>query len=118
MEKEIIEGDKLIAVFANEDQKIDQRSFWITVPGKEMKHWVNDRDLKYHSSWDWLMPIVEKIERDYEMTFHISGKLVSVLSNDGIGYEWNGSNIEYSKILSVWYSVVDFIKWYNKIKQL
>lgn len=30
-----------------------------------------ESDLKYHSSWDWLMPVVEKIERQYKTNFII-----------------------------------------------
>jgi len=28
-------------------------------------------DLKYHSSWDWLMPVVDKIEREHKANFRI-----------------------------------------------
>ena len=28
-------------------------------------------ELKYHTSWDWLMPVVEKIEREHKANFRI-----------------------------------------------
>jgi hypothetical protein len=74
------------------------------------------KDLKYHSSWDWLMPVVEKI----------SEKKVDVSISHACGYDlWhcsisgpyeqppyihNRSNIMTE---AVWLAVVEFIKWYN-----
>lgn len=26
--------------------------------------WWSENEFKYHSSWDWLMPVVEKIEKE------------------------------------------------------
>jgi|SRR6478609_6864985 len=89
---DIIEGNKLIAEFEG----------YYTTDGKEWAR-SNKRlvdEYKYHSSWDWLMPVVEKI--------------------------WQLQNSEYSKewedfcrlkihetIQKVYQAVVEFIKWYN-----
>ena len=40
---------------------------WITIPN-ENRNGVSENeisnDLQYHTSWDWLMPVIEKIEND------------------------------------------------------
>ena len=30
--------------------------------GANEKHYFNDWEMRFHESWDWLMPVVEKIE--------------------------------------------------------
>jgi len=67
-------------------------------------------DLKYHTSWDWLMPVVEKIESLSGTTVLIKrigceiimyGKTISKQTSD-------------TKIEAVWLAVIEFIKWYNE----
>lgn len=63
-------------------------------------------DLKYNSSWDWLMSVVEKIknigthsetsEREYILLDNINDALIVV------------------RIDLVYSAVIDFIKWHNK----
>lgn len=78
--------------------------------------------LHYNSSWDWLMPVVEKISK----LNHVSLHLVPTQIGKNEGY----CHIEYGivgveKIIvnhgvfidSTWLSVVNFIKWYNKKNQ-
>jgi hypothetical protein len=67
---------------------------------------------KYHESWDWLMPVVDKI-RSYNnvIAFEICfclGVIVKVRYGD----EWH--NYESNNALEViWTAVVEFIQWYN-----
>ena len=86
---------------------------------------VTHADLKYHSSWDWLMPVVEKIEgmnwcvrvENWPKCFPTPYKeLYSV---------WMWLNPEdapeiqtYSdvKIKAVHVAIYQFIQWYNKTK--
>jgi len=35
------------------------------------QHFFTPKEMKYHSSWDWLMPVVEKIEREHKANFRI-----------------------------------------------
>lgn len=53
-------------------------------------------DFKYHSSWDWLMPVVQKINQLKPKNDFFYGQFVLK------------ANIE-----KVYKSVVEFIKWYN-----
>jgi hypothetical protein len=46
-----IEGNKAIDIFMDKSTEAD-----LSTPSEYLN------DLKYHSSWDWIMPVVEKIE--------------------------------------------------------
>lgn len=84
--------------------------------------WTNVRELKYHSSWDWLMPVVEKIESigyDTRIAFirernngvdsktHICD---IEKSNNSEGIIYHKGN---SKLDATYKAVVQFIQWYN-----
>ena len=62
-------------------------------------------DFEYHSSWDWLMPVVEKIKQLYND------------SEDIFKEEWYTKSIFQMGIMmpikAVYEAVVEFIKWYN-----
>jgi hypothetical protein len=86
------------------------------------KHLVSGafvEDLQYHSSWNYLMEVVEKIE-DIETID------VDILTNGTRIYEWrsggrviadNCANISFDKKIEHTYdSVVEFVQWYNKNK--
>lgn len=68
---------------------------------------------EYHSSWDWLMPVVEKIE-DMSYDVNITGTHVIIVNSEN-GYEYD--DMANSKIKAVWEAVVIFIQWYNNQKQ-
>jgi hypothetical protein len=71
----------------------------------------------YHSSWDWIMPVVERIESLHSI---IEGKYINIRISQGY-VEIEGANerifyncsIEGSKITTVYKGIIDFIKWYN-----
>jgi len=77
--------------------------------------------LKYHESWDWLMPIVEKIESEldknnackYNIT--IIQSFVEIIENhtSEIIVELDMDD----KINAVYASVIAFIEWYNKFEK-
>jgi hypothetical protein len=94
-----------------------------------------DSGLKYHKSFDWLMPVVEKIESldlkeyfyqwedEYGKHYNFEGICVEIEKNSC----WIYANLlldpsfdfayNYpcdSKIEAVYKSVVEFIKWYNE----
>jgi len=71
-----------------------------------------ESQLNYHESWDWLMPVVEKIEEDEEID-------VNILLNGTIIFKWrtnteivnNVAKISFDKkIEHVYDAVVNFIK--------
>tara|TARA_R110000796_G_scaffold55278_1_gene128822 strand:+ start:287 stop:607 length:321 start_codon:yes stop_codon:yes gene_type:complete len=59
-------------------------------------------DLKYHSSWDWLMPVVMKISRKIDKPID---EVVSLLTEVGSDNIWD--------IKSFYNAIVEFIKEYN-----
>ena len=78
---------------------------------------------KYHTSWDWLMPVVEKIEsfqdgedgdsmRGHLYNFRIEQYFVYILDGESMDViiEMNGD----SKIDATYKAVVEFINQYNK----
>lgn len=60
-----LEQNKLIALFLGAEYKQDdyeQWGYWFEKPFVENWHTGFNADaLKFHTSWDWLMPVVEKI---------------------------------------------------------
>lgn len=76
--------------------------------------------LKYNTSWDHLMPVVEKIENGSYKTFNFGFKIgmhdwVSVYSRQGTGEFTEFSEfIGPSKLDATHKAVVHFIKWYNQ----
>lgn len=72
-------------------------------------------DLNYAVSWDWLMPVVEKIEnlKDH-IEVNISGTDCTIwylpdLKPVGVTRNWP------TKIEAVYNAVVSFIRWYNRV---
>lgn len=104
-EQEIIEGNKLIAKF-------------IGLKQNDLEHWINkdylfgsqlklfDFELKFHSSWDWLMLVIEKIEllgfftRILDLGMGIEGDLII-------------ERFGKTKLEGVYITIIEFIKWYN-----
>lgn len=93
--------------------------------------------VKYHSSWDWLMPVLDKIEKMgatirinsnfnqfNKRNFHqvtieiVSGELSKsgkAFWGDGYKYQKHSDTSE-NKMEAIYSSVIDFIKWYNENK--
>jgi hypothetical protein len=69
-----------------------------------------DVDLKYNTSWDWLMPVVEKIESDerYDVDIMQYGTRISDNQKEIVN---NIANISFDKKIDHTYqAVVEFIK--------
>lgn len=97
---------------------------------------VAPKFLKYHSSWDWLMPVVKKIgelecSREITIKFHdfptycfISGeKYFAVTHNvypsfESYSEERENSGVWHRTLIeAVYKAIVEFIKWYNENKK-
>jgi hypothetical protein len=71
-------------------------------------------DLKYHSSWNWLMPVVEKIEDYDEYDVEILQYGTKVLKNS-VEIITNVADFSFDKKIEHCYdAIVKFIKEYNK----
>jgi len=81
---------------------------------EEIIYSTRPEQLLFHKSWDWLMPVVEKIwsiignrESIFYFQFYNFSELISA-SHDNIGKDHK---------YDCWLAVVKFIKWYNKQKK-
>ena len=84
--------------------------------------WYEEHELSYHTSWDWLMPVVEKIENtnlfptaENAVNVTIGATLYCVIQ-DSYGEELEIVGQDKTKLLSVYQAVVEFINQYNKNK--
>ena len=112
MEKNIeIDGNKLIGVFHGAEYSSNtQRLYYesesmIDFALSIHATIVNIKEAKYHTSWDWLMPVVHKIGG---LAYPPIGDKESKPKELGIAYMSIMSTKE-----DVWRAVVQFITWYN-----
>jgi hypothetical protein len=125
-EKEILEGNKLIAEFMGMKQGKDFADF----NGRWSGDWFDAKNaingcrneiLSFHSDWNWLMPVIEKIEILGYVT-EISGNRERSFASIGIeNTNEYPSRIGYGmeflkKIDATYYAVIQFINWYNSNK--
>ena len=89
--------------------------------GHHIKCYVLDTDkLAYHSSWDWLMPVVEKIEtfnHAVTITQNICTIRACIMGDSTVRAHQTGNyKTPDTKLYNTWLAVVEFIKWYNSNK--
>lgn len=103
--KEILKGNKLIADFIGVKTTISDDLYWIDFCDRN----VFVEDMKYHSSWDWLKPVIDKIietigaKSEYECTEEERRQYTTIIGMYiGVPIEW-----AYNYVL-------EFILWYNK----
>ena len=81
-------------------------------PLDKLIEWVYPYQIKYYESWDWLMPVVEKIDNLNDGKYIVTIEpMITIISNMG---EAPIVEIPFSNRLQNTYkAVVEFIKWYN-----
>jgi|GEM_PF-1740180 len=131
-----IEGDYLIAKFMGEPVRKNVNGEPVIKIGryssKLLKDWA-----KYSSSWDALMPVVEKIEsievdgtedtaigiKPVKWSFNVEIENGQALIHRYCSPQYYGEESDFlklydcrkqSKIESTWCAVVQFIQWYNR----
>jgi len=127
----IEEGNKLIAEFCQCKQFSNEftgNEITYTLPFPMFKKFLKDdfvmpdntkyfaRRLLFHLSWDWLMPVAEKIATLKDIKhIGISGTVRISLYSDGVAVCTiaSMSSKEGTAIEATWLSIVDFIKWHN-----
>ena len=129
-EKEVLENNKLIAKFMefpiNSKQVMYDTRIYYDISKLNLYNMVSmacEDQFSFHKSWDWLMPIVEKIEsfifnKPESDTYYnvqiLGGCYVMIISNNGD--ELITSDSGQSKLECTYLAVVEFIKWYNETK--
>ena len=115
----IAEGNELIADFYGLAKGIrtglylDNSFFGIEIPSSAA-------ELRFHSSWKWLMPVVEKIESlGYRFPIELDGCCVCYTET---GDEQTSNKVlinhikaqDGKKITATYQAACEFIKWHNK----
>ena len=131
--KEILEGNKLIAEFLDYEQEdwddepirynvidhlvctADGIDYWETTE-EDWTSWITSDEMKYHSSWDWLMPICYKISEIIKDKYNIENlnPLDELFDRLSGGLYYTNDDLKVStNITEVYTDVIIFIKWYN-----
>lgn len=107
------EINKLIAEFMGAMAN-DKEGTWF-VGFNDFPHPMHESSLGYHTSWDWLMPVVEKIHAHAKINVTIT-KYSTRIDRAGI---FNPQKIaEYgvegdTMLFNTYRAVIDYITWYN-----
>lgn len=138
--KEVTEKNKIIAEFMGDfklvkefkpEPEIDVTYMWLKTSNKEFGYDTTDwRDYStgkvysdqvcYERSWDWLMPVVEKIE-ELGYAVIITQNVCSIKCSDiratmhkpvvEIASDYSGDN---TKMSNTYKAILQFIKWYKE----
>lgn len=118
--KDIEQGNKLIASFMG--LRTDSfpnglsDSWYVDVENPtSIYHNNSPKESKFHSSWDWLMPVVEKIEDlGYAVIFRKTDEMRYINIYGGhIGEDFKNLYDAPNKQYAVFMTVVEFIQWFN-----
>lgn len=108
------ENNRMIAEFMGMKSHGQDSSVLLkmTIQGNEV---VLLRELQYHTSWDWLMPVVEKIE-SVGATVIIGRMFCDIEYSDPLNKDKNfdvriASGVKMNAVNG---AVIKFIKWYNE----
>lgn len=114
--KTIEEKNRMIAEFMGIEEEQTENGEFVYAVKFQNPEKLNDiqtefyygSELRYHTSWDWLMPVCKKIN---SILFSEFAEIV--------WQEWNMINnpVKYS-IENVHKQVVQFIEWYNNLVEL
>jgi len=101
-QEQILEGNKVIAEFMG--KKLPTDEYVIPIDGElNLCYWVDE--LRFHSSWDWLMPVVRKI-----VEYCINESDDAFMSDE---YTSILETVSLAVIEDSFKVVVEFIKCYN-----
>ena len=108
--EQILKGNKLIAEFMDIEYDSADETY-------HFDNWRGIEHLEYHTSWNWLMPVVEKIE-NITGGMLIGRMFCEIEYQDPIKRDLHfkvriASGV---KINAVHGAVVEFIEWYNQQK--
>jgi len=125
--QEILENNKLIVEFMEIKKEIISTNnihSWSDAPyfytTENLKEKVIENIVeysKYHEKWDWLMPVVEKIENiDVVASVQIEQPTIYIWKSsiDSTFEDIEIDIFKFSKLEAVYKAVIEFIKWYNK----
>lgn len=111
----ITKGNKLIAEFmgvstCTDKEHINDKCYFIENEYKKAN------ELKYDLSWDWIMPVAEKISTEHDFVLSSTGMWACYINrkdsdiNDSIA-DFGGFE---PLIMNVWKCCVAYLEWRNK----
>jgi len=121
-------GLKLSPMPSVVNPKIVEAEIWMGKFFDENPHLVNyyscvyfprTDELKFNSSFDWLMPVVEKIERIFNDDYihsTIKDNQADLRSSNG-NFSFRSSKSCVNKFTAVLDVVMQFVEWYNQNKK-
>jgi len=114
-----LENNKLIAEFMGH-KDILNGIYDIPVPEHLNGIGYIIEKMEYHTSWDWLMPVVDKIEitsvDGEDNSDEFFNVVIEVFECNINGSGRTVCGVGQNKIEATYKAVVEFIKWYNKNK--
>lgn len=129
--EDIIKGNILIAKFMNWSERsyhiADGSTFkgWNTL-NRDFDEFLFEDQFEYHSSWEWLMPVLEKICRTKisdgkEYVEYACPRTFGMIDKEtgGIMVRLDGHQLFIADTLFevLWLAIVNFIEGYNKDKK-
>lgn len=115
--EQLINGNKLIAEFMGYD--LYNGNFIHMDSETPIGNMFLQKEAKYHSSWDWIMPVVEKIHinRNVKEVSIIPGRTrIWMQGRKPNTYIQSPCLLENNSITECWLAVIEFINWYNSNK--
>lgn len=107
-----IEGNKAIAEFCEMDACASQehrtnKCYWVLFK----KMYYKADEMEFHTSWDWLMPVVQKIKGVYA---NLDLELSMMVEKTFIILDLT----IFADVDTVYSAVLQFIQWYNQNKPI
>lgn len=121
METETIQGNRVIAKFCGYKylpnavlngekgvlKKKDKLSLHANITGKDFCP-------KYHSSWDWIIPVIKKMsDLKIKDGILVNNSAMTYVNKLGVVKR----HLIKLDLQNTWLAVIEFINWYNKNKQ-
>lgn len=120
-----VTGNKLIAEFMggvlkpaeskHPNNPYNKPTWWGVGDRKDVGHF----SLHYHTSWDWLMPVVEKIIQIGDVDIDCHNWLIKISTNISSSKSWQVTSHDYIRTMGATmlgayhFCVIEFIQWYN-----
>lgn len=128
-EQEIINGNKLIAefiggkIFDNKKTGSVIKNLFINNTNKIIYH---ESKLQFHISDEWIKPVLDKISllgfkwiiNDNSCIMHNKDNIFGTAAFDTIITSPSYKTAQSERILNVWKTIIQFINWYNKNKDI
>lgn len=107
------ENNKLLAEFLGWETNDDST---VELPDNLANHWQGESRkedcLQFHNDYNWLMLVVERIEKTNLGTLEIQSKNLVLISYNGKRIQHFNSDL----IGNVYNACIEFVKWWNQNK--